>query len=567
MSNPTHPSELARETLKMLAARKLPPTPEHYAQVYHEIAGNAAAAPPHPPPTAAADDAARPAPAWPQLIRELLKQLDTTHRGISLSRKKDGVQTVLKNFSSNGDALFEKLQGLMASWSAAPTVPALDASDLAPADPVGASAATAMPDVHVAPSALPVAAPPPPAAAGRPADAAAPWRELLASALEQSAAAATAGLHDDGRRLADQVRAAVADEPPPQRLSEQVRQHGEQIEFIAHERAHLQDGAIRLLRLLVNNVGELSTDDDWLHGQVEVLRDLLARPMDKLALADAERSLRDTIIQQGALRQGLIDSRATLKQLLSRFVDSLAEVTEHTGEYQTKIEGFSQRIGRADKLSDVSQLLDDILRETRVVQTRARQSHDELVSTRRQADEAEQRVRQLERELARVSEKMHEDQLTGALNRRGMDEALNREISRSDRQATPISLALLDVDNFKQLNDTLGHQAGDRSLVHLTTVIRQTLRPTDTVARYGGEEFIIIMSETALQVAIDTITRLQRELTKNLFLHNDARQLITFSAGVALRGRQESAAELINRADKAMYQAKKAGKNRVVAAD
>lgn len=561
MPSPLNPSDIAREAFRRLAARKLAPTPEHYAQAYQEVAGSATGVAPLP---SAGDGPGTsppaPPPPWPALVRELLKQLDTTHRGISLSRKKEGVQTVLKNFSANADTLFEKLQGLVASWSAAPTVPALDAGDLAPTEPMAPAGGSA---IEVAGEAVP--APAPSAGTGRGGDGVPAWRDWLASTLEH-APGGLADNQDEGRRLAEQVRLS-ADDGPDAHLSEQMRRHRSQLEFRDHERAQLQEGLLRLLRLLVNNVGELSVDDDWLHGQVEVLRELLARPMDKLALADAERSLRATILRQGALRQSLVDSRATLKQLLSRFVDSLAEVTEHTGEYQAKIEGFSQRIGSADKLSDVSQLLDDILRETRVVQARARQSHDELVSTRRQADEAEQRVRQLERELARVSEKMHEDQLTGALNRRGMDEALNRELSRSDRQGTPISLALLDVDNFKQLNDTLGHQAGDRSLVHLTTVIKNTLRPTDTVARYGGEEFIIIMSETALQVAIDTVTRLQRELTKNLFLHNDARQLITFSAGVALRGPQESAADLINRADQAMYQAKKAGKNRVVAAD
>ena len=207
------------------------------------------------------------------------------------------------------------------------------------------------------------------------------------------------------------------------------------------------------------------------------------------------------------------------------------------------------------------------MRDTRTIQASAQRSHEELITTRKQAHEAEERVKKLEEELEEVSEKMHEDQLTGALNRRGMDEAMDREITRADRQQTPVSLALLDIDNFKQLNDTLGHQAGDQALVHLTNVIKEALRPTDAVARYGGEEFIIIMSETALEEAMATVTRLQRELTKKFFLHNNERKLITFSAGVALRTVNETAGDVIARADKAMYQAKKSGKNRVVAAD
>ncbi|HEU0186956.1 MAG TPA: GGDEF domain-containing protein, partial [Gallionellaceae bacterium] len=120
------------------------------------------------------------------------------------------------------------------------------------------------------------------------------------------------------------------------------------------------------------------------------------------------------------------------------------------------------------------------------------------------------------------------------------------------------------IDNFKQLNDTLGHQAGDRALVHLSFIIKGTVRPTDAVARYGGEEFLIILPDTGLQDALGTIERLQRELTRKFFLHNNERKLITFSAGVALMTPGEDPLDLIGRADKAMYIAKKTGKNRVV---
>ena len=252
---------------------------------------------------------------------------------------------------------------------------------------------------------------------------------------------------------------------------------------------------------------------------------------------------------------------------MTTFIDHLGELTESTGEYHTKIAGYSQKVGSADNIAELSQILNDIMHDTRIIQESAQRSHEELVSTRKQAHDAEERVRQLEHELEHVSEMMHEDQLTGALNRRGMDETLEREIKRADRQKVPVSLALLDIDNFKQLNDTLGHQAGDQALVHLTNVIKEAVRPTDAVARYGGEEFIIIMPDTGLDEAIATITRLQRELTKKFFLHHNERLLITFSAGVALRGEEEDPEEMIGRADKAMYHAKKTGKNRVVAAD
>jgi diguanylate cyclase len=125
---------------------------------------------------------------------------------------------------------------------------------------------------------------------------------------------------------------------------------------------------------------------------------------------------------------------------------------------------------------------------------------------------------------------------------------------------------MLDLDNFKKLNDTFGHAAGDGALVHLVSVIKKTLRSMDVVARYGGEEFVIIMPETCLKDAADTMTRVQRELTKHFFMADNERILITFSAGVAERHPLEQQDSLLKRADKAMYEAKNAGKNRVIAA-
>ena len=137
---------------------------------------------------------------------------------------------------------------------------------------------------------------------------------------------------------------------------------------------------------------------------------------------------------------------------------------------------------------------------------------------------------------------------------------------RADRRGTPLCAAMLDLDNFKKLNDTYGHSAGDEALVHLVRIVKQTLRSIDVIARYGGEEFLIVMPETTLDEAAMAMTRVQRELTTHFFSANDQRLFITFSAGVALRAPRETQDATIKRADAAMYEAKKTGKNRVVKA-
>ncbi len=548
MSKTKTPSDIARETLIALAARKLAPTPENYAQMYGEISGE-------PTPTAAADIGATTSkgklvPAWSELIRDLLRQLETPHKGITVTRKKEGVETVLTRFANDPEVLFGKIQNLMRSWSPAPIV---DGAALAVAPISGASAPQ---------PATAVAAQPTPADNSGLLN---QLRELLAQTLE-STLTTQPELSSEIQALASQVRATDNKERFSD-LAKQLRQFWFKVELRGGDKAKIQEGLVRLLRLLVENVSEMVEDDKWLHGQIAILQGIIANPLDRHSIADAERNLRDAVIKQGTLKHSLMDAKATLKSLMTTFIDRLGDLTASTGEYHSKIEGYSQKIGKADNLTELSHILKDVMHDTRVIQASAMRSHEELLSSKKQADEAEARVRELEQELEQVSELVREDQLTGALNRRGLDETIERELKRSDRSKACVSVALLDIDNFKQLNDSLGHQAGDRALKHLTQVIKETLRPADSVGRYGGEEFLIVLPDTDLASAIEALQRLQRDLTKKFFLHNNERILVTFSAGVALRRENEDQEDLIGRADNAMYQAKQTGKNRVIAAE
>uniref|UniRef100_UPI00129029FA GGDEF domain-containing protein n=1 Tax=Escherichia coli TaxID=562 RepID=UPI00129029FA len=132
-----------------------------------------------------------------------------------------------------------------------------------------------------------------------------------------------------------------------------------------------------------------------------------------------------------------------------------------------------------------------------------------------------------------------------------------RELARSRRLGSPMCLALLDLDNFKALNDRVGHAGGDAALVHLAQVTREVMRPQDLLARYGGEEFVLVLPDTTVDSGVAAMTRLQRELTTRFFLQGTEKVLITFSAGVAQMQDTESSTDAIIRADKAMYLAKR----------
>jgi diguanylate cyclase (GGDEF)-like protein len=161
------------------------------------------------------------------------------------------------------------------------------------------------------------------------------------------------------------------------------------------------------------------------------------------------------------------------------------------------------------------------------------------------------------------------DGLTGLFNRRYLEESLNREIHRAARTHRSVSLVMLDLDHFKQFNDTFGHQAGDLLLREVAAVIKSRVRAADLACRYGGEEFALILSDVDTEGARSCVNNL-REAIKQLSLQYRGQSLgsITISAGIAaFPTHSEDSENLIHAADEALYRAKKQGRNRVVVSE
>jgi diguanylate cyclase len=171
-------------------------------------------------------------------------------------------------------------------------------------------------------------------------------------------------------------------------------------------------------------------------------------------------------------------------------------------------------------------------------------------------------VRTLESELRRLSDEVSTDVLTEVANRRGLMQAFDVETARLERQGGELAIGLLDIDNFKKLNDTLGHSVGDTALKTLAGHVQKQLRAVDIVARFGGEEFVVLLPGVPVDEAQGTLTRLQRTLTASLFMHDGREVFVTFSAGVTRFRPGEALEAALERADEALYEAKRTGKNR-----
>jgi diguanylate cyclase (GGDEF)-like protein len=167
-------------------------------------------------------------------------------------------------------------------------------------------------------------------------------------------------------------------------------------------------------------------------------------------------------------------------------------------------------------------------------------------------------------DFRRVASQAVTDALTGLANRRSFDEELALEWRRAERVGDPLALILADIDDFKQVNDTYGHQLGDEVLRKVGETLGSALRQVDLAARYGGEEFAVIVPETDLDGAVKLAERLRIDLLKAQVELPDGTQLrVAASFGVAVKGELTRPEELIEAADEALYEAKRAGKNRV----
>lgn len=584
------PIDIAREALKQLAQRKIAPTPDNFRQVYEEIAGIAAgtaanslarsvdrvlreAGDKRPRYLKAANEIsaaidmrdwgrvenllrdllpASTQASWAAVVRNLVRQIEASHKGLTPGKKKEGLERVLANFEHNPDVLAQKIQALVSSWGAAGQMERAGGAD-EPQAGMPVQDETAAADVIKVPDNASVAI----------------WRDLLVRTLELGLVQQfqhVPSLAHAAENLLDLASHAQT-EKQLEKLVEAFKGFWRSLEMSGDAQSRLHEALLHLLRLLVDNMGELVMDDKWLSGQTAMIREIISSPLDIKVVFDAESSLKELIFKQGKLKHGLNEARDTLKQMAVTFAERLAQMSENTGDFHSKIGVYQQQISSTEDITDLNVILDGLMTDTRNMQLDALRAHEELKETRKKVEDAEARVRKLTAELDQASELAQKDFLTGALNRRGMSEALQREFGRADRTGAPVSIALMDIDHFKKLNDSLGHDAGDDALTYLAKVTQDSLRPTDVLARYGGEEFVIILPETSQDEGIQVMVRVQRELTRNIFLYRNERVLMTFSAGVAERRPGEIPDALIKRADQSLFQAKQVGRNRVIGAD
>ena len=576
MSDAMQPLEIAREALRRLAMRQLQPTPENYRALYHEIAGTK-------PEDLFPERAlklvcstlprlnqaqiefvqrlesavtsrswsaisgslvgllraqAAPQRKWTALLKDVFKQLERNHAALTFAQKHQALQQVLDSSNGELDALYSRMSALADKWESAEDGKAVPAVQLV----TDSAAPTDNSDAAL--------------------------RDLFARTLEgvvSSLLITAPELRDEAIELG-QVLREVRDMRGVDDLASKLRNLIYRLNWVVDDQAEIRTGLLSLLDLLLRNISDLVIDDRWMRGQIDALRGLCDHPISARELDEVERRLREVIERQGSLRGNIDDGKHQIKLMLAGFVEQLSSFTDATSGFGDKMEGYARTIAEADDIGALQGVIADVITATHEMRATTERSRNEVDTMRDRVRAAEAEIERLQIELEQTSEKMRHDPLTGALNRKGLEESYAKEVSRASRRGTQLCLAVLDIDNFKRLNDTYGHNTGDDALLHLVATVRDCLRPHDTLSRYGGEEFVILLPETSVDDSVVVLQRLQRELTKRYFLANNDKLLITFSAGVTVVQQDEAQSSAIERADVAMYQAKATGKNRVVVA-
>ncbi len=601
MKNMTIPADIARQTLLQLAKNSLPPTPENYAAAYKEIAGSKAIDAPSVNKTLqkVLVDASKKNPEyidiekeinkavkkqdwaglevqfqklfsknmkenslgdvnWSNLIKTLLKQLETSHKGITLSRKKEGLSRVLTNFAKDSVVLAEKVQALMRSWGESSSTPdSLITDNHASANPAVQNGLTQT-ETNGLPS---ISSTQPNIAFSR-------LCEMLVRTLSLAIIPFLKDVsepHKNAEQLLDQLSNQSVEEVLSINTSE-FKGILLAVETELENKLNINQTLVDLMSLLAKSMSELVGEDRWLKGQLTIVTDVLSKPINITALQNAESSLKELIHKQSNLKPAVLDAQELLKQMATTFISRLVDISESTDDYHHKIETHQQKLSKINSIDELNGVLKSVLDDTRSIGLTVQRTREEFKDSQTKVNEAEKKIQELSSVLEYINTVANEDYLTGTLNRRGMEDALEREFSRADRHNTALSVAMMDIDHFKKINDQLGHGTGDQALAHFANVIKSVKRTTDVLARYGGEEFIIILPNTEQNDAIKVIERVQRKLTKQFFMHSDQHVVITFSAGVAQRHGGELPDEIIPRADAALYEAKNSGRNRVVGA-
>ncbi len=265
-------------------------------------------------------------------------------------------------------------------------------------------------------------------------------------------------------------------------------------------------------------------------------------------------------------RTYLNERETEFREIIDLMTSAMTGLDNENRDFYSSIRAQGERFEEITLLDDIKRIKNEMMQEVDKMRAMVRNKEG---ADQRALDALSSQVDNLKRELDKARHSASTDGLTGVFNRKALDDHLRSLVERNRVTATPFALLMMDLDDFKQLNDTHGHTVGDRMLLAFAEKCRQSVRSGDFLARYGGEEFTLILPGASLRNAMKKAKAICRTIAEARYAVDDSPRSdvvsITVSIGVSAYRKGDTVRGLIERADRCLYKAKADGKNRAVA--
>jgi len=316
----------------------------------------------------------------------------------------------------------------------------------------------------------------------------------------------------------------------------------------------------RLLVVCLDGICQMIPQKEVLYSALKNLGDVVRKVTRPKPLQGMGRDIEDFFKRQVLEASFLKTKNETVKHIVLDLVETIQQIVTTTGDFDHKMEASMEGIQAASTVEDILTLKEGILEE--IVKVRVNSQ-----SLKSAVNAYKKTAQSLSTKLEQTEAKALVDSLTNVLNRSAYNMKIIQMMREFSNSKVFFCLLVIDIDHFKNFNDTYGHKAGDRVLKSVAASIQDSLRASDLVFRYGGEEFVVILNSIQDKIAFKLAEKIRKSVEKEYFVDKDKKLKVTISLGIACVKEGESEVELFERADRAMYVAKRKGRNQVEAAE